>query len=64
MSHIAAQIGPPEPTSGDCGTTLASGPASLRSFLSHAPTPREVGMWEILDVLRRIGRGENKSVVA
>jgi len=25
---------------------------------------REVGMWEILNVLRRIGRGENKSVVA
>ena len=25
---------------------------------------REVGMWEILDVLRRIGRGESKSVVA
>jgi transposase len=25
---------------------------------------REVGMWEILDVLRRIGRGEKRSVVA
>ena len=25
---------------------------------------REVGMWEILNVLRRIGRGESKSVVA
>ena len=25
---------------------------------------REVAMWEILEVLRRVGRGENKSEVA
>jgi hypothetical protein len=25
---------------------------------------REVAMWEVLNVLRRIGRGENKSTVA
>ena len=27
-------------------------------------TYREIAMWEILEVLRRVGRGENKSEVA